>query len=143
MPLLGGQAIGQPPLDLPPRPKAEINAEAFQAPRCRGRNPPPAALLHDQFGQIEETVVLKNLQMESLCEFRRSVFSEGAKAEPVLQFGRMPAAILLGGEIIIDGFRPRIDLFSDKRDQRSRRPFIGPQRPSRIAQVAQHQCVRL
>src|SRR5215469_11758343 len=41
-PLLGGQAVGQPSLDLSPRPKAEINTEAFEAPRCRGHNSPVA-----------------------------------------------------------------------------------------------------
>ena len=79
--------------------------------------------------------------MKGVGEFRRGVFPEGAEAQPVLQFGRMPAAILLSGEIIIDGFRPHINLFGDKRDQRRRRPFIGPQRPPRMAEVAQHQRV--
>jgi hypothetical protein len=41
---------------------------------------PPAAFLHDQFGEMEEAVVLKGLRMESICEFRRGVFPEGAKA---------------------------------------------------------------
>jgi hypothetical protein len=40
-PLLGGQAVGQPSLDLPPRPKAEINTETFQAPRRRDDDPAP------------------------------------------------------------------------------------------------------
>ena len=33
----------------------------------------------------------------------------------------------------------RIHLFGDKRDQRRRRLLIGPQRPPRMTQVAQHQ----
>ena len=63
-PLLGGQAVGQPALDLPPRPKAEINTEAFQAPRRRNDDPPLAAFLHDQLGQMEEAVVLDGLRHE-------------------------------------------------------------------------------
>ena len=88
---------------------------------------------------MEEAIVLECLRMKGIGEFGRGVFSEGAKAEPVLQFGGMPAAILLGGEIVIDGLRTHIDLFGDKRDQRRRRPLIGPQRPPGITQVAQHQ----
>jgi hypothetical protein len=125
--LLVGQADGQPPLDLPPRPKAEIATEAFEAPRRRNDNLSPAALLHNQLGQMKEAIVLEGLRMKGLGEFGRGVFSEGA--EPVLQFGGMPAAILLGDEIAIDGLRMHVDLFGDKRDQRRRRPLIGPQRP--------------
>jgi hypothetical protein len=69
LPLLGGQTVGQPPLDLPPRPKAEVNTEAFQAPRCRDYNSPLAALLHDQFGQVEEAIVLEGLRSQGIDEF--------------------------------------------------------------------------
>ena len=41
--LLGEQPIGQPSLDLPPRTKAEINTETFEAPGSRNDDPPPAA----------------------------------------------------------------------------------------------------
>jgi hypothetical protein len=50
----------------------------------------------------------------------------------------MPAAGLRG-EIVIDGFRPHIDLFGDKRNQHRCRPLVGSQWPPRMAQVAQHQ----
>jgi len=40
------------------RARKEINAEAFQAPRRRYDDPPAAALLHDQLGQMEEAIVL-------------------------------------------------------------------------------------
>ena len=83
-PLLGGQAIGQPALDLPPRPKAEINTETFEAPRRRNDDPPPAAFLHDQLGQMEEAIVLEGLRMKGVGEFRRGVFSEGAEPKPLL-----------------------------------------------------------
>jgi hypothetical protein len=135
--LLVGQADGQPPLDLPPRPKAEIATEAFEAPRRRNDNLSPAALLHNQLGQMKEAIVLEGLRMKGLGEFGRGVFSEGA--EPVLQFGGMPAAILLGDEIAIDGLRMHVDLFGDKRDQRRRgRSLVRSDRPW-VAQVAQHQ----
>ena len=137
--LLVRKADGQPALDLPPRPKAEITAEAFEAPRRWNDNPSPTALLHDQFGQMEEAIVLEGWGMKGVGEFGRGVFSEGTKPEPVLQFGGMPTAILLRGEIAIDGFRTHIDLFGDKRNQRRRWPLTGPQRPPRITQVAQHQ----
>ena len=88
---------------------------------------------------MEEAIVLDSLRTKGIGEFRRGVFSEGAEPEAVLQFGGMPSAVLLGGEIAIDGLRLRIDLFGDKRDQRRRRLLIGPQRPPRITQVAQHQ----
>jgi hypothetical protein len=92
-------------------------------------NPPLAAFLHDQLGQMEEAIVLQGLRMKAVGEFCRGVFSEGAEAKPVLQFGSMPTTILLRGEVVTDGFRPHIDLFGDKRDQGRRRPLIGPQRP--------------
>jgi len=79
--------------------------------------------------------------MKGLGEFRRGVLPEGAQPKPVLQFGGMPAAILLGGKVVIDDFRPHIDLFSNKQDQNRWRPLVGPQRPPRIAEVAQHQRV--
>ena len=53
----------------------------------------------------------------------------------------MPPTVLLGDEIIIDGFRPDIDLLSNKRDQRSRRPFTDAQGTPGIAEVAKHQRV--
>ena len=109
-----GQAEGQQPLDLPPRPKAQINTETFEAPRRRNDDPPPTAFLHDQLGQMEEAVVLEGLQMNGGGEFRRGVFPEGAQPKPLLQFGGMPAAVLLGGEIAFDGLRAHIDLFGDK-----------------------------
>lgn len=137
-PLLVGQAEGQPPLDLPPRPKAEINAEAFEAPRRRNDDLLSAAFLHDQLGQMEEPIVLKSLRMKSANEFGRGVLPKRAEPKPVLQFGSMPSASLRG-EIVIDGFQPHIGLFGDKRNQRRRRPLVGSQRPPRMAQVAQHQ----
>jgi len=114
-PLLVGQTEGQPPLDLPTRPKAEINAEAFEALRCRNDDLLPAAFLHDQLGQIEEPIVLKSLWVKSVGEFGRGGFPKWAEPKPVLQFGSMPAASLRG-EIVIDGFRPHINLFGDKRN---------------------------
>lgn len=112
--LLLGQTDGQPSLDLPPRPKAQITAEAFEAPRRRNDNPPPAALLHDQFSEMEQAIVLKGVWMEGFAKFGRSMFSEGAEPQPVLQFGGMSAAVLLGGEIVIDDRRAHVDLFGDK-----------------------------
>ena len=79
--------------------------------------------------------------MKGVGQFRRGVFPEGAEPKPVLQFGGMPAAVLLGGEVVIDGPRPHIDLVGDERDQGRRRPLIRPQRPSWMAQIAQHQRV--
>ena len=140
-PSLGGQADGQPPLYLPPRPKAEINAKPFEAPRCRDDDSPAAACLHDQLGQMEEAIVFEGLRMKGVGEFGRGIFPEGAEAKPVLQFGSMSSAILLRGEVVTDGFRPHVDLFGDKRDQGCRRPLIGPQRPPWMAEVAQHQRV--
>ena len=70
---------------------------------------------------------------------RRARREGGGGGQPVLQFSGMPAAVLLGGEIAVDRLRPHIDLFGDKGDQRRRRPLIGPQRPPRMTQVAQHQ----
>ena len=141
VPLLARQTGGQPALDLPSRPKAELDAEAFEAPRRRDDDAPLAAFLHDQLGEMEESVVLKGLRMKGLGEFRRGVLPEGAQPKPVLQFGSMPAAILLGGKVVIDDFRPHIDLFSNKQDQNRWRPLVGPQRPPRMAEVAQHQRV--
>src|SRR3954453_11575901 len=83
-PLLVGQAEGQPPLDLPPRPKAEISAEAFEAPRRRNDDLPPAAFLHDQLGQIKEPIVLKSLWMKSVGEFGCGGFPKWAEPKPVL-----------------------------------------------------------
>jgi hypothetical protein len=57
---------------------------------------------------MEEAFVLDGLRVKGVDEFRRGVFSEGAEPETVLQFGGMPAAVLLGGEIPIDGVRLRI-----------------------------------
>ena len=108
------QTDGQPALDLPSRPKAELDAEAFEAPRRRDDDALLAAFLHDQLGELEEAVVLEGLRMKGLGEFGRGVFSEGAEPQPILQFSGMPAAILLGGEIVIDGLRLHIDLFGDK-----------------------------
>ena len=82
-------------LDLPPRPKAEINAKPFEAPRCRDDDSPAAACLHDQLGQMEEAIVFEGLRMKGVGEFGRGVFPEGAEAKPVLQFGSMSSAILL------------------------------------------------
>ena len=76
MPLLEGQTVGQPPLDLPPRSKAEVNTKAFQVLRCRDYNSPLAALLHDQFGQVEETIVLKGLRSQGIDEFARRPLAE-------------------------------------------------------------------
>jgi hypothetical protein len=140
-PLLVRQTEGQPALDLPSRTKAELDAEAFEAPRRRDDDAPLAAFLHDQLGEMEEAVVLKGLRMKGLGEFRRGVLPEGAQPKPVLQFGSMPAAILLGGKVVIDASRPHIDLFSNKQDQNRWRPLVGPQRPPRMAEVAQHQRV--
>ena len=77
--------------------------------------------------------------MKGVGEFGRGAFPKGTWPKPILQFGSMPAPILLGGEIVIDGLRTHIDLFGDKRDQSRWRPLIGPQRPPRITQVAQQQ----
>jgi len=128
-------------LDLPPRSKAKINTEAFKAARRRNDDPPLAAFLHDQFGQMKEAIVLQGLRMKVVGEFRRGALPEGTEPKPVLQFGSMSAAILLRGEVVTDRLRPHIDLFGDKRDQGRRRPLIGPQRPPWMAQVAQHQRV--
>jgi hypothetical protein len=49
--------------------------------------------------------------------------------------------VLLEDEIIIDGFRPDIDLLGNKRDQRRRRPFTDAQGTPGIAEVAKHQRV--
>src|SRR3954447_7359111 len=137
-PLLVGEAEGQPPLDLPPCPKAEINTEAFEASRRRNDDLSSTAFLRNQLGQIEEPIVLKSLRMKSVGEFGRGVFPKRTEPKPVLQFGSMPAASLQG-EIVINGFRSHIDLFGDKRNQCRWRPLAGSQRPPRIAQVAQHQ----
>jgi hypothetical protein len=83
-PLFMGQPEGQPPLDLPPRLKAEINAEAFEAPRRRNDDLPSAALLHNQLGQMEEPIVLKSLRMKSGGEFDRGVLPKRAEPKPVL-----------------------------------------------------------
>jgi hypothetical protein len=81
-----GTGRGQPSLDLPPRPKAEIKAETFKTPRRRNDDPPPAAFFHDQLGQVEETTVLKGLRMKGVGELRRRAFSEGAEPKPLLAF---------------------------------------------------------
>jgi len=137
--LLVVQADGQSPFNLPPRPKAQITAEAFKAPRRRNDDPPAAALLHDQLGQTEQAIIFDGMRMEGFGKFGRSMFSEGAEPQSVLQFSGMPATVLLGGEIAVEGLRMCIDLFGDKYGQRCRRPLIGSQRPPRMTQVAQHQ----
>jgi hypothetical protein len=116
-----GQANGQPSLDLPPRP--------------RNDDPPPAAFFHDQLGETEEAIVLEGLRMKDVGQFLWGVFPEGAEAKPVLQFCGMPAAVLLGGEVVIDGPRLHIDLVGDKRDQGRRRPsaMIGSRASERLA----------
>ena len=111
-PLLVGKPDGQSPLDLLPRPKAESNTDTFEAPRRRNDDPPPSAFLHDQLGKVEKAVVLEGLRVKGVGELRRGVFCEGPQSKPVLQLGSMPPPILLGGEIIIDGFRLHIDLFA-------------------------------
>ena len=84
--LLGGQVVGQSSLDLPPRPKAEVNTNALETPRRRNDDPPPAALLHDQLGQVEEAIPFNGLRMKAIGELRRCVFPEGAEPKPLLAF---------------------------------------------------------
>ncbi len=79
-------------------------------------------------GQMEEAIVLEGLRMKGVGEFGRGVFSEGAEAKPLLQFGSMPTTILLRGEVGTNGLRPYIGLFGGKRDQGRRRPQFGPSR---------------
>ncbi len=75
--LIVGQADGQPPLDLPPRPKAEITTKAFELPRRQNDDPPPAAFLHYQLGQMEKAIVLEGLRIKGVGEFGRGVFPKG------------------------------------------------------------------
>src|SRR5215469_12753776 len=114
-PLLRGQAVGQPSLDLAPRPKAEINTEAFEAPRCRGHNSPPAALLHDEFGQMVEAIVLKGLRSQGIDEFASRPLAEKTQAEPHLAFNSVSLPVPLRREIYLDRRRKSVSLLCHKR----------------------------
>jgi hypothetical protein len=138
-PLLGGQAIGQPSLYLPPRSKAEINTEAFQAPRRRNDDPALAAFLHDQLAEMEEAVVLKGLRSQSISELGSRSLAEGTQAEPLLTLNGVPLPVPLRGEIRLDRRGKNVDLLCHKGNQLGRGPLTASQRATRIAQIAQHE----
>ena len=138
--LHGGQVVGQPSLDLPPSPKAEVNTNALETPRRRNDDPPPAALLHDQLGQVEETIVFNGLRMKAIGELRRCVFPEGAEPKPLLAFNGVSLPVPLGREIRLHRRRKSVDLLCHKSRQLCRRPLTSSQRTTRIAQIAQHEC---
>jgi hypothetical protein len=136
----GGQAVGQPSLELAPRSKAEINTETFKTPRRRNDDPPPAAFFHDQLGQVEEAIVLKGLRMKGVGELFRRAFSEEAEPKPLLAFDGVSLPVALCREIRLDRRRKSVNLLCHEGCQLCRRPLTGSQRTTRIAQIAQHQC---
>jgi hypothetical protein len=138
--LLGGQVVGQSSLDLPPRPKAEVNTNALETPRRRNDDPPPAALLHDQLGQVEEAIPFNGLRMKAIGELRRCVFPEGAEPKPLLAFNGVSLPVPLGREIRLHRRRKSVDLLCHESRQHCRRPLTSSQRTTRIAQIAQHEC---
>ena len=140
-PLLGRQPAGQPTFDLSPRLIAQVDAEAFKAPGWWDDDPALSAFLHDQLGQIRQPVILNRARQQPASQLGGRARAEGTEPKSVLQFRSVPPTVLLEDEIIIDGFRPDIDLLSNKRDQRSRRPFTDAQGTPGIAEVAKHQRV--
>ena len=140
-PLLGRQPVGQPTFDLSPRLIAQVDAEAFEAPGRWDDDPALSAFLHDQLGQIRQPVILNRVRQQPASQLGGRARAEGTEPKSVLQFRSVPPTVLLEDEIIVDGFRPDIDLLGNKRDQRSRRPFTDAQGTPGIAQVAKHQRV--
>jgi len=140
-PLRGRQPADEPPFDLPPPLKAEIDAEAFEAPGWRDDDPAPPAFRHDQFRQIEETVGFDRLRLDGARNFAGGAPAEGTQAQPLLTFDGVSLPVPLRREIVLDRRRQRVNLLRDERNQRGWGSLTRFQRAAGIPQIAQHQCV--
>ena len=70
-PLLGGQPIGQPALDLAARLIAQLDAEPLECAGRRDDDPALPAFLHHQPGQMSEPVVLDRMRQQPAGQTRR------------------------------------------------------------------------
>ena len=83
-------------------------------------------------------IILNCVRQQPTGQLSGRTRAKRAEPKSLLQFRRMTSAVLLGGEIVIDGFRRNISLLGDKRDESSRGLFRSVQRTTGITQVTKH-----
>jgi len=93
---------------------AEVSAEPFQRGGRRGNNTTFAATPHDQFGQVNEPIILDCPRQKRVGQSGHSMFAERADAKFLSAFDGVALAVPLLGEICVDRCGKDIDLFSNK-----------------------------
>jgi hypothetical protein len=116
--LFGGQPIGQPTMGFSACMVTEVGAEPFKRGGRRDDNTAPAAILHHQFGQVSEPIVLDRLRQKDAGQFSRETSAERAESELFLALDRVALAIPFLGNVFVNRFRKDIDLISNKCQQR-------------------------
>jgi hypothetical protein len=138
-PLVGRQPIGQPALDLPSRLIAEFDAEPFKRSGLRADDPALPAFLHHQLGQMGKSIILNRVRQQPGGQLSGRARAKGTEPKSVLQFRRMTPAVLLRGEIVINGFR-RTSVCSATNETRAAGGRCA-QGTTGVTQVAKHKRV--
>ncbi len=139
--LLGGETIGQPAIDFPTGPVAELGAEPLERGRRRDDDSALPACLHRQFCQTGEPIILDGLRQKDACQFGCGAFAERTKPELLLAFDGMTLAVPLRREILVHRVRKNPDLLGDECERDRRRTLARAQHSAGMAPVAKHESV--
>jgi hypothetical protein len=139
--LFGGQPIGQPTMCFSACMMTKGGAEPLKRGGRRGNNTAFAATPHDQFGQVNEPIILDCLRQKRVGQNRHSMFAERTEPQLLLTFkGVAPAGPFLG-EVCVDRCWKNIDLFSNKCQQNRWWPLINAHSATGMSQVAAHESI--
>jgi len=136
--LFSGQPIGQPTTCFSTCMVAEVGAESFKRGGRRGDNAAFSATPHDQFSQVNESIILDCLGQKRVGQPRHCMFAERTEPQLLLAFDGVALAVPFLGEVFVDRCRKNIDLFSNKCQQSGWWPLANAHGAAGISQVAAH-----
>jgi hypothetical protein len=137
--LVERKPIRKAPPDLTARLISDVDAQTLQRPGRRKNDSALPAGLHNQLRQMNQPIIFDRVRKKPTRQLGGRHPSVGAEPKSLLKLSRMATPILVEAQILVQGLRQNIDLFSHERHQGGGRPLADPQWPAGVAQVTEHQ----